>query len=430
MRTFQKSKQLFERAQKVIPGGVNSPVRAFRSVGEDPLFLTKGVGSKIYDVDENEFIDYVASWGPLILGYSHPRVVEAVQEEAAKATSFGAPIELEIELAELITDMVPSIEMVRLVNSGTEATMSAIRLARGYTGRNKIVKFVGCYHGHGDSFLVQAGSGATTLGVPNSPGVTESTIADTLLANFNDLNSVEMLINQYKDEIAAVIIEPVAGNMGVIPPENDFLQGLREITQVNDILLIFDEVMSGFRVAKGGAQELYGVTPDLTTLGKIIGGGLPVGAYGGKQEIMEQISPTGPVYQAGTLSGNPLAVRAGLETLKIVNQPDFYSDLEKNSLFLEKGFKENVEKVDAPVFLTRVGSMSCVYFTADNVVDYASATKSDTEKFAQYFRVMLEEGIYIAPSQFEASFISAAHSEADIQKTVEANYQALKEVFG
>ncbi len=429
MRDYSKSKTLFERANRSIPGGVNSPVRAFKSVGGNPLFLSHGKGSKIYDVDGNEYIDYVGSWGPLILGYSHPRVVKAIQDEAAKATSFGAPTEIEIELAELIIEMVPSIEVVRLVNSGTEATMSAVRLARGYTGRNKIIKFVGCYHGHGDSFLIQAGSGATTLGIPNSPGVTPGTVADTLLADFNDIESVTKLVEQFPGEIAAVIVEPVAGNMGVIPPEPGFLEALRNITRENGILLIFDEVMTGFRVARGGAQELYGITPDLTTLGKVIGGGLPVGAYGGKHEIMEKVAPSGPVYQAGTLSGNPLAVRAGLETLRLINNDKFYVNLEQKAQMLEEGLRYNLKKLDLPFCMTRVGSMSCLFFTPDSVVDYSSALKSDTEKFGRYFSHMLEEGIYLAPSQFEAAFLSAAHSEDDIQKTVEANYRALKMVY-
>ncbi|MEJ2635157.1 MAG: glutamate-1-semialdehyde 2,1-aminomutase [Calditrichia bacterium] len=426
MRDYSKSKTLFERANKSIPGGVNSPVRAFKSVGGNPLFLSHGKGSKIYDVDGNEYIDYVGSWGPLILGYSHPRVVKAIQDEAAKATSFGAPTEIEIELAELIIEMVPSIEVVRLVNSGTEATMSAVRLARGYTGRNKIIKFVGCYHGHGDSFLIQAGSGATTLGIPNSPGVTPGTVADTLLADFNDIESVTKLVEEFPGEIAAVIVEPVAGNMGVIPPEPGFLEALRKITRENGILLIFDEVMTGFRIARGGAQELYGITPDLTTLGKVIGGGLPVGAYGGKRDIMEKVAPSGPVYQAGTLSGNPLAVRAGLETLRLINNDKFYVNLEQKAQMLEEGLRNNLKKLDLPFYMTRVGSMSCLFFTPDSVVDYSSAMKSDTEKFGRYFSRMLEEGIYLAPSQFEAAFLSAAHSEDDIQKTVEANYRALK----
>jgi len=429
MNNFNNSRALFERAQKSIPGGVNSPVRAFKSVDASPIFFTHGRGSKLHDVDGNEFIDYVGSWGPLILGYGHPIIVSAIREEAQRATSFGAPTELEIELAEKIVQMVPSIEMVRLVNSGTEATMSAIRLARGFTGRSKIIKFTGCYHGHGDSFLIQAGSGATTLGVPNSPGVTQGTIADTLLADYNSLNSVESLVQQNPGEIAAVIVEPVAGNMGVIPPADGFLEGLRTITRQNNILLIFDEVMTGFRLAAGGAQERYGVVPDLTTLGKIIGGGLPVGAYGGKKEIMEQVAPSGPVYQAGTLSGNPLAVRAGLETLRIIGEKGFYQKLEEKAQLLEKGIGENIRKLGAPLYTTRVGSMSCIFFTSEKVVDYSSATKSDTKKFAQYFRLMLEEGVYLAPSQFEAAFISHAHTQDDLEKTVEANYRSLSKIF-
>ena len=345
MLNLEKSKTLYQKACSVLPGGVNSPVRAFKSVGGDPVFFSHGKGAFLFDVDGNRYIDYVGSWGPLILGYSHPQVVAAIQEEAAKATSFGAPTEVEIELAELVIEMVPSSEMVRMVNSGTEATMSAIRLARGYTGKNKVIKFSGCYHGHGDSFLIQAGSGAMTLGVPNSPGVTPSNAEDTLIAQFNNIAAVKTLIETYSGEIAAVILEPVAGNMGLIPPENGFLQALRNITAQHDILLIFDEVMTGFRVAKGGVQELYGITPDLTTLGKIIGGGLPVGAYGGKKKIMEMVAPVGPVYQAGTLSGNPLAMRAGLETLKIINQPGFYEDLEKKSAQLEAGIRGNLQRL-------------------------------------------------------------------------------------
>ncbi|MBN2364529.1 MAG: glutamate-1-semialdehyde-2,1-aminomutase [Calditrichaeota bacterium] len=426
---LQKSQNLFERAKRVIPGGVNSPVRAFKSVGGTPLFFSHGKGSRIYDADANEYIDYVGSWGPLILGYSHPRIIEAVQDEAAKATSFGAPTELEIELAEKIIDMIPSLEMVRLVNSGTEATMSAIRLARGYTGRDKIIKFKGCYHGHGDSFLVQAGSGATTLGIPNSPGVTAGNVNDTLVACFNDIESVKKIINGYSEQIAALIVEPVAGNMGVIPPEPGFLSGLRELTRDNGIVLIFDEVMTGFRVARGGAQELYGIEPDLTTLGKIIGGGLPVGAYGGKRKIMEMVAPVGPVYQAGTLSGNPLSVRAGLETLKIIDSPEFYQELEKKAERLEKGIKDNLGKLGIDLYSTRVGSMSCLFFTPEKVNDYESALKSDTTKFSRYFHSMLEQGIYLAPSQFEAVFLSAAHSEEDISWTLKANYKSLKKVF-
>ena len=426
---FSNSENLFEKAQKLLPGGVNSPVRAFKSVGASPIFLKKGRGSHLWDVDGNEFIDYVGSWGPFIVGYSHPQVVEAIREEAGKAVSFGAPTAVEIELAELIIQMVPSIEMVRMVNSGTEATMSAIRLARGFTGRDKFIKFSGCYHGHGDSFLIQAGSGATTLGAPNSPGVTPSVARDTLIARYNDLSSVEKLFAEHPEEIAAVIVEPVAGNMGVVPAQEGFLAGLREITRQNGSLLIFDEVMTGFRVARGGAQERFGIIPDLTTLGKIIGGGLPVGAYGGRKEIMEKVSPAGPVYQAGTLSGNPLAMRAGLETLKLINSPGFYEALEEKSARLEAGIRKNLQRLNLPLYNTRVGSMGCLFFTENEVWDYDAALKCDTEKYAVYFREMLARGIYLAPSQFEAFFISAAHSDEDIEKTIAANYEALKKTL-
>ncbi len=429
MRDFRKSQELFAEAQKYLPGGVNSPVRAFKSVGGTPIFFERGQGAHLFDVDGNRYIDYVGSWGPLILGYSHPQVVEAIREEAAKATSFGAPTAVEIELAKKVVEMVPSIEMVRMVNSGTEATMSAIRLARGYTGRNKIIKFIGCYHGHGDSFLIQAGSGATTLGVPNSPGVTPGSATDTLLAPFNDAGAVSALVAQHGKEIAAIIVEPVAGNMGMIPPEGTFLQDLRRICDEEGIVLIFDEVMTGFRVARGGAQERYGILPDLTTLGKIIGGGLPVGAYGGKREIMEYVAPLGPVYQAGTLSGNPLAMRAGLETLRLIDQPGFYEALEAKSARLEAGIRDNLRRLGIELYSTRVGSMFCLFFTPEKVRDYAGATRSNTDAFAKYFRAMLEEGVYLAPSQFEAGFVSAAHSDADIEKTITANYRALQKAF-
>jgi glutamate-1-semialdehyde 2,1-aminomutase len=426
----RKSQELFQKALKLMPGGVNSPVRAFQSVHNEPVFFSYGKGAHLYDVDGNEYIDYVGSWGPLILGYSDPDVVAAIQEEAEKATSFGAPSEWEIKLAELIVQMVPSVEMVRMVNSGTEATMSAIRLARGYTGRDKIIKFEGCYHGHGDSFLIKAGSGATTLGVPTSPGVPKDLAQHTLNAKYNDLKSVYQLVEKFKGEIAAIIVEPVAGNMGVVPPLAGFLQELRQICDDEGIVLIFDEVMTGFRVARGGAQELYEITPDLTTMGKVIGGGLPVGAYGGKKEIMEQVAPAGPIYQAGTLSGNPLAMRAGYETLKKLNQPGFYEKLEKKAEMLEEGIKNNLKELNLHLTMNRVGSMSCLFFTSEEVIDYDSAVKSDTEKFAAYFNAMLNQGIYLAPSQFEAAFLSMAHTEDDIEKTVKANYLALKEVVG
>lgn len=429
MSKYHKSEQLFQRAQQVMPGGVNSPVRAFKSVGGNPVFFERAEGAYLYDVDGNRYIDYVNSWGPMILGFSHPKIVAAIREEAGKATSFGAPTELEIQLGELVCEMVPSIKMVRMVNSGTEATMSAIRLARGYTGRHKVIKFSGCYHGHGDSFLIQAGSGATTLGVPNSPGVTPQTAADTLIANFNDIASVEALITANPDSIAAVIVEPIAGNMGMVPPQDDFLSKLRQVTIQNDILLIFDEVMTGFRVAPGGAQQIYDIQPDITTLGKIIGGGLPVGAYGGRKDIMAHVAPSGPVYQAGTLSGNPLAMRAGLETLRLINQPGFYEGLEKKAARLEAGMRKNFQKVGINLHLTRVGSMGCLFFNSEVVTDYDSALKSNTEHYAQYFQEMLQQGIYLAPAQFEAYFLSNALSDADIDATIDASYQALQKVF-
>jgi len=420
------SHSLFLRAQRSIPGGVNSPVRAFRSVGIDPLFLKHGDGAYIWDADSNKYIDYVGSWGPLILGHSNSRVVEAIREQALMATSFGAPTELEIELAELVKELMPSIDLLRMTSSGTEATMSAIRLARGYTGREKIIKFEGCYHGHGDSFLIKAGSGALTLGAPDSPGVTLGTAKDTLNATYNDLPSVEALISANRGKIAAIIVEPIAGNMGVVPPDPDFLGGLRKICDREKIVFIFDEVMTGFRVALGGAQELYHIRPDLTTLGKIIGGGLPVGALGGKREIMEMLSPIGPVYQAGTLSGNPLAMAAGLATLRILRDENPYLELERKSALLEKGFAENIQSGGSKATLTRVGSMLCLFFTDQRVTDYESATTSDTKAFAAYFRAMLDKGIYLAPSQFEAMFVSVAHSDKDIEQTLEANKIAVK----
>lgn len=427
MLNLNKSKELFERAKKVIPGGVNSPVRAFNSVGGTPAFVTRGEGAYMTDVDGNAYIDYVGSWGPFIVGHTHPRVVAAIEKTMKEhGTSFGAPTELEIELAELIAKIVPSIEMVRMVNSGTEATMSAIRLARGYTKREKIIKFEGCYHGHGDSFLIKAGSGALTLGAPSSPGVTEGTAKDTLNATYNDIESVRELVESNKGNIAAIIIEAVGGNMGVVPSKKEFLVALRELCDQEGIVLIFDEVMTGFRVALGGAQEVYGITPDLTTLGKIIGGGLPVGAYGGKKEIMECISPVGTVYQAGTLSGNPLAMSAGLETLKILSEENPYPELEKKAVMVEEGFKNNLQKLGLNLCQTRVGSMSCLFFTDKDVVDFETANSSDTQKFAAYFNGMLERGIYLACSQFEAMFISTKHTEEDLQKTIDANYQSLE----
>ncbi len=422
----ERSGELFEQARRYIPGGVNSPVRAFNAVGGRPLFFEKGEGAWLHDVDGNRYLDFVGSWGPMILGYGHPRVVQALRETVERGTSFGACVETEVELARLIVEMVPSVEMVRMVNSGTEATMSAVRLARGYTGRDKIIKFSGCYHGHGDSFLIEAGSGATTLGAPNSPGIPKGVAADTLIAVYNDIGSVRQLLQQHGPEIAAVIIEPVAGNMGVIPAEAGFLRQLRQLTEAEGILLIFDEVMSGFRVAAGGAQQLYGIQPDLTTMGKIIGGGLPVGAYGGKREIMARVSPGGDIYQAGTLSGNPLAMRAGLETLKLINEHGFYERLEERAALLEKGLRENMKRLGVDYYMTRVGSMGCLFFSEQPVRNYRQARLCDTELFARYFQGLLERGVYVAPSQFEAFFLSAAHGEAEIALMTEAHEQALR----
>ncbi|WP_430810586.1 MULTISPECIES: glutamate-1-semialdehyde 2,1-aminomutase [unclassified Carboxylicivirga] len=424
------SKASFQKAQEVIPGGVNSPVRAFKSVGIDPIFVKKAKGTTLWDIDNNEYTDFVASWGPLILGHAHDEVLDAVTQAAANGTSYGAPTEIETEMAAQIVKMVPSVEKVRMVNSGTEATMSAIRLARGYTGRELIIKFAGCYHGHGDSFLIKAGSGAITLGLPDSPGVTKSTAKDTLTADYNNIESVCQLFQDHPDQIAAVIVEPVAGNMGVVPPSKDFLEGLRELTSRNGALLIFDEVITGFRLAKGGAQEYFGVMPDLTTMGKIIGGGLPVGAYGGRKEIMDMLAPMGPVYQAGTLSGNPLAMAAGLTALKKLDEtPDAYEDLEKKAAFVEAGLRLNAEELGVKVVLNRVGSMMTAFFTeAEQVTTFEEAMTADTDKYAAYFKTMVEEGLYIAPSQYECLFISMAHSEKDLEKLIKANRKALEAI--
>ncbi|HTG82272.1 MAG TPA: glutamate-1-semialdehyde 2,1-aminomutase, partial [Geobacteraceae bacterium] len=413
-------------AQQFIPGGVNSPVRAFKSVGADPLFIQRAAGARIYDMDGNEFIDFVGSWGPMILGHCHPAVVAAVKSAVDNGASFGAPTELEITLAEMVVKAVPSIEMVRMVSSGTEATMSAIRLARGYTGRDKILKFSGCYHGHADSLLVKAGSGAATFGVPDSPGVPKDFAKHTLTATYNSLESVKTLVAENKGEIACIIVEPIAGNMGTVPPREGFLEGLRTICSDEGIVLIFDEVMSGFRVAYGGAQELYGVTPDMTTLGKIIGGGLPVGAFGGKREIMQNLSPAGGVYQAGTLSGNPLAMTAGIETLKLLQADGFYKKLDEKSAYLATGIARAAKDAGYPVYSTRVGSMICTFFTKGEVHDWDSAAACDTKAFARYFLAMLEEGIYLAPSQFETAFVSAAHTDADLDRTIAAARSAFK----
>ena len=423
---MKSNKRLFEDSKKYIPGGVNSPVRAFCSVGGTPLFIKKAKGSKLIGANNKKYIDYVCSWGPLILGHSHHKIIQALKKVCDNGTSYGAPTEIELKLAKLICKLVPSIEKVRMVNSGTEATMSAVRLARAYIRKNKIIKFEGCYHGHSDSFLIKAGSGLTTLSIPGSPGVTEGTIKDTLNAKYNDIESVKRLIKENKGEIAAIIIEPVAGNMGVVPPKENFLQQLREITLNENIILIFDEVITGFRVALGGAQKLYNVIPDLTTLGKIIGGGLPVGAYGGRKEIMNYIAPIGPVYQAGTLSGNPLAMNAGYETLKILMQKDVYKKLNEKGKTLEEGISDNLKRLNLKYRQTRVGSMSCLFFTDEEIKDYQSVMTSDTKIYAKYFHNMLKRGIYLAPSQFEASFISLAHSDKDIEKTIKANYESLQ----
>ena len=428
--SFTKSIEAFEKAQQVIPGGVNSPVRAFKSVKLNPVFIERAKGAEIFDIDGNRYIDFVASWGPLIFGHAHDRILAAINEAAQKGTSYGAPTQYETQMAELIVEMFPTVEKVRMVNSGTEATMSAIRLARGYTKREKIVKFIGNYHGHGDSFLIKAGSGAITLGIPDSPGVTKGNAQDTLLAEYNSLDSVQKLFDEENGQIAAVIVEPVSGNMGMVPPNPGFLEGLREICTANGALLIFDEVITGFRLAKGGAQEYYGISPDLTTLGKIIGGGLPVGAYGGKKEIMDMLAPVGPVYQAGTLSGNPLAMAAGITMLTMINETaDFYSELERKAAKLEKGIRQNLEETGTPAVLNRVGSMMTLFFTEEKqVTSFDEAMTCNTGKYAEYFRLSLESGIYLAPSQFECLFVSYAHTDQDIDCIIEANKKALEKI--
>ncbi|RUM93589.1 MAG: glutamate-1-semialdehyde-2,1-aminomutase [Thiothrix sp.] len=416
---MSKSEALFKRAQRTIPGGVNSPVRAFKGVGGDPVFIQRAEGAYLFDADGQRYIDYVGSWGPMIAGHAHPEIIKAVQDAAVDGLSFGAPTELEVEMAEKICEILPSMEMVRMVSSGTEATMSAIRLARGYTGRDKIIKFEGCYHGHGDSLLVKAGSGALTLGIPNSPGVPASLAEHTLTLDYNDPESVKRTFATIGKEIACIIVEPVAGNMNCIPPIEGFLESLREACDESGAVLIFDEVMTGFRVALGGAQSIYKVTPDLTTLGKIIGGGMPVGAFGGKREIMQKIAPTGPVYQAGTLSGNPIAMTAGLKTLEIISRPDFYSDLNDKTRQLLKGLKEKAEVAKIPFTTTQVGAMFGLFFTnLEEVSSFQQVMNCDSERFKQFFHGMLEQGVYLAPSSFEAGFLSSAHSSADIQKTL------------
>lgn len=424
----KNSQEAFAQAVKVIPGGVNSPVRAFKSVGINPVLIDSAKGSRIKDIDGNEYIDFVASWGPLILGHANDIILKAINNAAQKGTSFGAPTLIETEMAELIVKMVPSVEKVRMVNSGTEATMSALRLARGFTKRDIIVKFTGNYHGHADSFLIKAGSGAITLGLPDSPGVTSATAKDTLVADYNNLESVEKLFAEHGNNIAAIIVEPVAGNMGVVVPQKGFLEGLRKIADQYGSLLIFDEVITGFRLAKGGAQEFYGVMPDITTLGKIIGGGLPVGAYGGRKEIMDMLAPIGPVYQAGTLSGNPLAMAAGLAMLTTIKEtPNFHAELERKAARLEAGLKANLKATGTNGVVNRVGSMMTLFFTDNQtVISFDEAMKSDTKKYAQYFRDSLEAGIYLAPSQFEAMFVSAAHTDEEIDTCIAASLKALQ----
>ena len=424
-----QSARLFTLAKALLPGGVNSPVRACRSVGCDPLFVRRAAGCLITDVDGNEFIDFVGSWGPMILGHAHPEVVEAIQRTAADGTSFGAPCPLEVELADMVCRSVPSLEKVRFVSSGTEATMSAVRLARGYTGRKVVVKFDGCYHGHADTFLVRAGSGVITLGIPGSPGVPEDIVKNTLSIPYNDTVTLERTLRDESLDIACVIVEPVAGNMGVVPPDQGFLQTLRRITSELGIVLIFDEVITGFRLALGGAQERFGITPDLTCLGKIIGGGLPVGAYGGRAEIMDRVAPDGPVYQAGTLSGNPLAMAAGLAMLKVVRRPGFYEELEEKSDWFAAEMTGILARVGVPTVLNRVGSMMTCFFTTDPVRDYESALRADTDRYGRYFRAMLDGGVWLAPSQFEAAFISAAHGRDHLEKALAVTESSFKKLM-
>jgi len=427
---INKSETLFNRAQQFIPGGVNSPVRAFKAVGGNPVFIKRADGAYIYDEDDNAYIELINSWGPMVLGHNHPIVREAVIKAMERGTSFGAPTAMEVQVAELIAELVPSVEKVRMVNSGTEATMSAIRLARGYTGRDKFIKFEGNYHGHGDSFLIAAGSGAVTMGSPDSPGVTKGTAKDTLLAPFNDLEVVRQLVEANKGEVAAIILEPVAGNMGLVMPKEGFLRGLREIADREGIVLIFDEVMTGFRLAIGGAQQLFGVTPDLTTMGKIIGGGMPVGAYGGKKEIMDFVSPLGPVYQAGTLSGNPIAMAAGFAMLDYLKQhPSVYQELTHIGDTLVSGFRNSLDKLGLKYTINHVGSMYTLFFTGRAVTDFESAKTSDTLSFGRYFQAMLKRGVYLAPSQFESLFLSTALKEEHLGRIIQANEESLKEIL-
>ena len=427
MRSYEKSKQAFQEAQTLMPGGVNSPVRAFKSVNMDPIFMEKGKGSKIYDIDGNEYIDYVLSWGPLILGHSNDQVVESLKKMTELGTSFGSPTLMENKLANLVIERVPSVEMIRMVSSGTEATMSALRLARGYTGRNIILKFEGCYHGSSDSLLIKAGSGVATLGLPDSPGVPEGVAKNTITVPYNDLEGVKYAFEQFGKEIAAVIVEPVAGNMGVVPPLPGFLQGLRDITTEHGSLLIFDEVMTGFRVGYHCAQGYFNIIPDITCLGKVIGGGLPVGAYGGKAEIMEKIAPSGPIYQAGTLSGNPLAMTAGYETLRQLT-PEHYHEFERKGDRLEAGIKAAATKYNVPITVNRAGSMIGFFFTNEKVINFETAKSSNLDFFASYYREMAEQGVFLPPSQFEGLFLSTEHSDEDIEKTLQAIEQAFSKL--
>lgn len=430
MLNIERSEALFAEAVELLPGGVNSPVRAFRAVGGQPLFIERGEGAYLIDVDGNRYIDYVLSWGPLILGHADPRIVMALQEAVMRGTSYGAPNPYEVELAKLVMRFMPNIEMIRFVNSGTEATMSALRLARAFTGRTKFVKFEGNYHGHADMLLVQAGSGVATLGLPDSPGVPASTVADTLTAPYNDLAAVERLFAEFPGQIAGIIVEPVAGNMGLVPPVTGFLEGLRSVTANDGALLIFDEVMTGFRVHPGGAQTLYGVKPDLTTLGKVIGGGLPVGAYGGRREIMELVAPVGPMYQAGTLSGNPLAMVAGIETLKLLQEARAWEQLELAGQKLMEGLTLAAEDAGVTITAQRIGTMFGMFFTAGPVTNWSTAKQADTQKYAAFFRAMLENGVYLAPSQFEAGFLSTAHGAGEIEATIIAAAHSFAAVAG
>lgn len=426
--TYDKSKTLFNKANQLIPGGVNSPVRACRSVGADPLFIERAEGAMVYDADGNGYIDYVGSWGPMILGHRHSSVIRSVASALNRGTSFGAPTNLEIQLAQLVIDAVPSIEMVRMVNSGTEATMSAIRLARGFTGRDTIIKFDGCYHGHGDSLLVEAGSGVATLGIPGSPGIPKDVVAHTISLPYNDIDMVQQVMTERGNDIACIIVEPVAGNMGLVPPVDGFLSALRELTEKHGSLLIFDEVMTGFRVAYGGAQSLYHISPDITCLGKIIGGGLPVGAYGGKREILEHIAPQGAIYQAGTLSGNPLAMAAGIGMLTTLKTPGFYKALDKKAGRLISGLKASIQSTGIAASANRVGSMMGLFFTDRTVTNFDDAKTCDLERFSEFYKGMRQRGVYIAPSQFEVLFMSAAHENSQIDATIAAAKEVLSEI--